>query len=68
MLRCVSLMDYYIINIWFSGLVQIGIEFVKDLVDSDGKDIWLIGGADIISIMINANMVNDIILSILQLN
>jgi len=40
------------------------IEFVKDLVNSDGKDIWLVGGADIISILINANMVKEIILSI----
>jgi dihydrofolate reductase len=40
------------------------IEFVKNLVNSDGKDIWLVGGADIISVLINAKMVNEIILSI----
>ncbi len=40
------------------------IEFVEDLVNSDGKDIWLVGGTDIISLLINANLVNDIILSI----
>ncbi len=39
------------------------LEFVKDLVNSDGKDIWLVGGADIISVLINTNMVNEIILS-----
>ncbi len=40
------------------------LEFIKEFVNSDGKDIWLVGGSDIISIMINANMVNEIILSI----
>jgi dihydrofolate reductase len=39
-------------------------EFVKDLVNSDGKNIWLVGGVDIISILINAKMVDEIILSI----
>ncbi len=40
------------------------IEFVNNLVNSDGKDIWLVGGADIISILLNANLVDEIILSI----
>jgi dihydrofolate reductase len=40
------------------------IEFVKNLVNYNGKDIWLVGGADIISVLINAKMVNEIILSI----
>lgn len=39
--------------------------FAKDLVNSDGKDIWLVGCADIISVLINANMVDDeIVLSV----
>ncbi len=38
--------------------------FAKDLVNSDGKDIWLVGGADIISVLINANMVDEIVLSV----
>ena len=38
--------------------------FAKDLVNSDGKDIWLVGGADIISLLINANMVDEIVLSV----
>jgi dihydrofolate reductase len=39
------------------------IEFAKELVQSPGKDIWLVGGADIISIFLNAEIVNEIILS-----
>ena len=41
------------------------IDFVKiQLLQSQGKDIWLIGGADIISIFLNAGMLDEIILSI----
>jgi dihydrofolate reductase len=40
------------------------IEFVKELIQSPGKDIWLVGGADIISIFLNAEMLDEIILSI----
>lgn len=39
------------------------IEFTKELIQSPGKDIWLVGGADIISIFLNAEMINEIILS-----
>ena len=41
------------------------IDFVKiQLLQLQGKDIWLIGGADIISIFLNAGMLDEIILSI----
>jgi len=41
------------------------IDFVKiQLLQSQGKYIWLIGGADIISIFLNAGMLDEIILSI----
>jgi dihydrofolate reductase len=38
--------------------------FVSRLVQSPGKDIWLVGGADIASILLNADLVDEIILSI----
>jgi dihydrofolate reductase len=31
------------------------IDFVKNLVNTDGKNIWLVGGSEIISILMNAN-------------
>lgn len=40
------------------------IEFAKDLIKSPGKDIWLVGGADIISIFLNAEILDEIILSV----
>jgi dihydrofolate reductase len=40
------------------------IEFTKELIQSPGKDIWLVGGADTISIFLNAEMINEIILSV----
>jgi dihydrofolate reductase len=40
------------------------IDFIKSLVNTDGKNIWLVGGSEIISILMNANMVDEIILSI----
>ncbi len=40
------------------------IDFIKNLVNTDGKNIWLVGGSEIISILMNANMVDEIILSI----
>jgi len=41
------------------------IDFVKiQLLQSQGKIIWLMGGADIISIFLNAGMLDEIILSI----
>ena len=35
------------------------IEFVKDIIQSPDKDIWLVGGADIISIFLNAEMLDE---------
>ena len=39
-------------------------KFVEKLVDSSGKDIWLVGGSEIISILLKADLLHDIILSI----
>ena len=39
-------------------------EFVRKLIRSQGRDIWLVGGADIISILLNAGLVDESILSI----
>lgn len=38
--------------------------FVRHLLQSVGKDIWLLGGGEIVSILLNANLVDEIILSI----
>jgi len=40
------------------------VEFGRDLAKSDGKDIWLVGGSDIISIFLNSALIDEIILSI----
>jgi dihydrofolate reductase len=40
------------------------IKFVEQLVHSSGKDIWLVGGSEIISILLKADLLHDIILSI----
>lgn len=39
-------------------------DFVKRLAQSVGKDIWLLGGGEIVSILLNAGLVDEIILSI----
>jgi dihydrofolate reductase len=39
-------------------------DFVASLTQSIGKDIWLIGGGEIISVLLNAGLVDEIILSI----
>ena len=38
-------------------------KFVEQLVNSSGKDIWLVGGSEIISILLRADLLHDIILS-----
>ncbi|HZA64461.1 MAG TPA: dihydrofolate reductase family protein, partial [Nitrososphaeraceae archaeon] len=40
------------------------IEFVKHLIRLKGKDIWLVGSSDIISIFLNANLIDEVILPI----
>ena len=40
------------------------IQFVKHLIRSKGKDIWLVGGSDIISIFLNASLIDEVIFSI----
>jgi dihydrofolate reductase len=39
-------------------------KFVEQLVNSSGKDIWLVGGSEIISILLKADLLHDIIISI----
>jgi len=39
------------------------IDFAKKLVESPGKDIWLVGGGEIISAFLKAGLIDEIILS-----
>lgn len=39
-------------------------DFVTSLTQSIGKDIWLLGGGEIVSVLLNAGLVDEIILSI----
>jgi dihydrofolate reductase len=39
-------------------------DFVTSLTQSIGKDIWLIGGGEIVSVLLNTGLVDEIILSI----
>ena len=39
-------------------------DFVTSLTQSIGKDIWLLGGGEIASVLLNADLVDEIILSI----
>jgi len=39
-------------------------DFVTSLTQSMGKDIWLLGGGEIVSVLLNAGLVDEIILSI----
>lgn len=39
-------------------------DFVRHLTESAGKDIWLLGGGEIVSILLNSDLVDEIILSI----
>ena len=39
-------------------------DFVRHLTELAGKDIWLLGGGEIVSVLLNSNMVDEIILSI----
>jgi dihydrofolate reductase len=49
-------------NVEFTSEVE---EFTKKLILSSGKDIWLVGGADIISTFLNLKFVDEIILSVI---
>jgi dihydrofolate reductase len=42
-------------------------KLVKDIITNSGKDIWLIGGAEVISIFVNLGFVDEIILSIIPI-
>jgi len=39
-------------------------DFVSDLKESEGKDIWLIGGGKINKLLLNANLIDEIIITI----
>ena len=38
--------------------------FTKSLLQEDGKDIWVVGGAQIISLLLNAGLVRSLIVTI----
>jgi len=40
-------------------------KLVKELLSSSGKDVWLVGGADLISTFLDFDLIDDIILSII---
>jgi dihydrofolate reductase len=40
-------------------------KFVKDIISNSGKNIWLVGGAEVISSFVNRRFVDEIILSII---
>lgn len=42
-------------------------EFVKRLKEQPGKDIWLIGGAELSTALLNAGLIDEIILSIIPM-
>ena len=42
-------------------------KFVKDIISNSGKNIWLVGGAEIISSFVNHGFVDEIILSIIPI-
>ena len=42
-------------------------EFTKELISSPGEDIWLVGGAEIISSFLNSGFVDEIIISIVPI-
>jgi len=49
-------------NVEFSSDVE---EFTKKLISSSGKDIWLVGGGEIISTFLNLKFVDELILSVI---
>ncbi len=40
------------------------VEFVKQLKQKEGKDIWLVGGSEVNGILLNENMIDEIYLTI----
>lgn len=40
-------------------------KFVKEQISASGKDIWLVGGSELVSVFLNQDFVNEIILSII---
>jgi len=42
-------------------------DFTKELISSSGKDIWLVGGAEIVSYFLDRGFVDEIIISIIPI-
>jgi len=42
-------------------------EFTRELVLSSGKDIWLVGGSDIVTTFLNLKFIDEIILSVIPM-
>jgi len=43
------------------------IDFTSGLVASPGEDIWIVGGAEIITILLNSDLIDEIILTIIPI-
>lgn len=39
--------------------IQSPVDFIKELKKQKGKDIWLVGGSEIVSILLNNNLINE---------
>ncbi len=44
------------------------VDFTKALASSKGKDIWLVGGADLVSDFLNHDLLDEIILSLIPVS
>jgi len=40
------------------------VSFIKELIKKDGKDIWLVGGSELNTLLINEGLIDEIILTI----
>jgi len=40
------------------------VEFTKELLKKDGKNIWLVGGGEIVKVFFESNLIDEIVLSI----
>lgn len=54
----------YITNDHNLQFVNNPVERVKQLIRPPGKNIWLVGGSEIISVLLNADLISEIILSV----
>jgi dihydrofolate reductase len=49
---------------WLSFVSSDIVEFVRDLKSQKGKNIWLVGGGQINTLLLNAGLIDEIIVSI----